>query len=267
MSIIYKGEYLVNELETMIFFDESGKKDDHPILMGGLSLPKAVYSRAEFNAVQGTRTHWVDFKHQNSMRMLIELIAKFESVVKINVINYNYTEIENLTTKFTPPKDKEFATRTIYAKFPERIFYGLLRRNVNYLSVTSDIVIEKATEYEQYVQDVVEKQLNVQAIYRAENFKVNSCVLKPKGTDIGLEITDLLLGIIRFIIKNEPRSKSNRQEKKVKFVVDLLKQESVYCLLSQRIMFFEWTKGSELKEVEFNSYIKSFISKNEDIWF
>jgi len=257
----------VNELETMIFFDESGKKEDHPILMGGLAIPKVVYSRAEFNAVQGTRTHWADFTPKEEIKMLVELIARFESVTKINVINYDYTEIENITSKFSSPKDKEFAVRTIYAKFPERIFYGLLRRNVKYMSVSSDIVIEKATEYERYVKDLVENHLNVQAIYRGENFKVNSCVLKPKGTDVGLEITDLLLGIIRFIIKNEPKSKSNRHRKKTVFVVNLLKNNSVYCLFSQRIMFFEWTKGNELKEVDFNSYLKAFIAKNEDIWF
>lgn len=258
---------LMNELETIIFFDESGKKDDHPIMMGGLSIPKSIYSRVEFNQIQGIKSHWVDFKHKTNMKELINTISKFESLIKVNVINYDYNAIEEATSKFPDPKNKEFAIRTIYAKFPERIFYGLLRGNVKHISEVSDIVIEKASEYENFVKDVVEKHLNVQAIYRGENFTVNTCLLKPKGTDVGLEITDLLLGIIRFIIKNEARSKSKRQGKKIEFIIDLLKKDSTYCLFSKRVMFFEWTKDNELREVDFNSYLKAFITRNHDLWF
>lgn len=258
---------LINELESMIFFDESGKKDDHPIMMGGLSIPKSIYSRDEFNNIQGTKSHWVDFKQKDTMRDLIKTISQFEELVKINVINYDYTAIEQATENFPEPQNKEFAMRTIYAKFPERIFYGLLRKNVKHISEVADVVIEKASEYEGYVKDVVEKHLNVQAIYRGENFKVNSCHLKPKGTDVGLEITDLLLGIIRFIIKNEPKTKSRRQEKKIKFVIELLKNEPTYCLFSKRIKFFEWTKDNELREVDFNGYLKAFITRNNELWY
>lgn len=258
---------LINDLESMIFFDESGKKDDHPIMMGGLSIPKSIYTRVEFNTIQGTKSHWVDFKQKDTMRELIKTISKFEELVKVNVINYDYTAIEQASGSYPDPKNKEFAMRTIYAKFPERIFYGLLRKNVKHISEVTDVVIEQASEYEGYVQDVVEKHLNVQAIYRGENFKVNSCLLKPKGTDVGLEITDLLLGIIRFIIKNEPVTKSKRQEKKIKFVIELLKNESTYCLFSKRIKFFEWTKDNELKEVDFNGYLKAFLTRNHDLWF
>lgn len=262
-----KGIISLNEQEVLIFFDESGKKEDHPILMGGLSIPKEVYLRSEFNDFQGTRTHWADFKPKQAITDLINLISKFESVVKLNIINYDYTAIERDSQKFPAPKDKEFLQRTIYAKFPERIFYGLLRRNVKYIHPISDIVIEEASEYKKYVQDVVENHLNVQAMYRGESFKVNSCLLKPKGKDVGLEITDLILGIVRFIIKNEPESKGSRHKRKIKFVINLLKDPNTYNLFSTKIMFFEWTKGNELKEVDFNNYLKAFISKNEKLWF
>lgn len=257
----------MNTSEILIFFDESGKKVDHPILMGGVAIPKEIYSRTEFNDLQGTRTHWADFNPKQSIKDLINLISKFESLVKINVINYDYTAIESAAHKFSSPKDKEFTKRTIYAKFPERIFYGLLRKNVKYINTEADIIIEKASEYEDYVQDVVENHLNVQAIYRGESFKVNSCQLKEKGTDVGLEITDLLLGIIRFIIKNEPKEKSTRHLKKVKFVIDLLKQEDTYSLFTNRIMFFEWSERDNLREVDFNNYLKAFISNHEELWY
>lgn len=256
----------MNNNQLLIFFDESGKQDDHPILMGGMSIPKNIYAREEFNVMQGTRTHWADFKPQNSIRELIRLASKFEEVIKINIINYDYIAIQSASNRFTP-RHKEFAERTIYAKFPERIFYGLLRKNLNYIDSEAEVIIEKASEYERYVKDVVENHLNVQALYRGESFKVNSCELKSKGEDVGLEITDLVLGIVRFIIKNEPISKSKRHARKTRFVINLLKEEKIYNLFSKRIMFFEWTEMDSLKEVSFDSYLKSFISKNEDLWF
>lgn len=250
----------------LIFFDESGKRDDHPILMGGLSIPKDIYLRKEFCDLQGTRTHWADFKPQPSIKKLIRLAANFEEVIKINIINYDYMAIQKAAERFTP-RHKEFAERTIYAKFPERIFYGLLRKNLNYIESEAEVIIEKASEYERYVKDVVGNHLNVQALYRGESFKVNSCELKSKGEDVGLEITDLMLGIVRFIIKNEPITKSKRHSRKTRFVIDLLKEEKIYNLFSKRIMFFEWTKMDSLKEVSFDIYLKSFISKNADLWY
>ena len=92
-------------------------------------------------------------------------------------------------------------------------------------------------------------------------------MLKTKGQDVGLEITDLLLGIIRFIIKNEPSSKSRRNDKKIRFVINLLKNKKTFNLFSTKVMFFEWTDGDVLKEVDFNIYLNAFISQNHEMWF
>lgn len=257
----------VKELKNLIFFDESGKKDQYPILMGALSIPANIYARKEFVDRQGTRTHWANINPVSKIKDLINTIAKFEKVVKFNIINYDYTAIENAASKFSAPKDKEFVERTIYAKFPERIFYGLLRNGVKHIEISSEVVIEKATEYEKYVVDLVENNLNVQSLYRGEHFKVEKCSLKPKGEDVGLEITDLILGIVRTIIKNEPQSTSSNQKKRIGIIMTLLKNPDVYRLFSTKIMFFEWTRSNELKERNFNDYLRAFISENENIWF
>lgn len=257
----------VKELKNLIFFDESGKKDQHPILMGALSIPTNIYARKEFIDLKGTKTHWANLAPKNAIKDLINTLAKFEEVVKFNIINYDYVAIEKAASKFSAPKDKEFIERTIYAKFPERIFYGLLRNGVKHIEVSSEVVIEKATEYEKYVVDLVENHLNVQSLYRGEHFKVEQCLLKSKGEDVGLEITDLILGIVRTIIKNEPQSKGPNQRKRISLVIDLLKNQDVYNLFSTKIMFFEWTRSNELKERNFNDYLRSFISENENIWF
>lgn len=256
-----------SKAEKFIFFDESGKKEDYPILMGGVSIPKRIYNRDDLNSMMGKKVHWVDFKNKRLIKELIDIVSKYEEVIKVNIINYDYMAIESAATEFYGVTNrKEFIKRTLYAKFPERIFYGLLRKSVKHVNIEADIIIEQATEYQEYVKDLVEKHLNIQALYRSENFTINSCCQKAKGTEIGLEITDLILGIVRFIIKNDFREASNRLCKKTKFVIEILKNPFTYNLFSKRIMFFEWNKN-ELKEVDFNKYLQEFIVSNEDIWF
>lgn len=192
----------MSDAYRLIFFDESGKKEDHPILMGAVSVPREIYNREDFVEKMGSKIHWSEFKKKELMMEILNLISNYQQVVRINIINYDYTAIEKAAASLFGEIDrKEFIARTLYAKFPERIFYGLLRNNVKHVMTQADIIIEKATEYQHYVTDLVEKELNVQALYRAEKFRVNSCTQKEKGVEVGLEITDLILGIVRLIIK------------------------------------------------------------------
>lgn len=150
------------------------------------------------------------------MKTLLTVLAKYHEVVDINVINYNYNAVlEDVKTRFSTQQDiKYFSNKAIYAKFPERIFYGLLRNYPQYVLVDAEVVIETGTEYDvSTVKEVVEKDLNVQSIYRGEPFKISAVDLKPKGVDVGLEIVDLLLGIMRTIIINQ--SDSARKQKKI----------------------------------------------------
>lgn len=107
-----------------IFFDESGKDQDYPILMGAFSIPTSIYTAADFNGIQGTKSHWVNFNKKEDMKNLLNVISKYYEVVDINVINYNYKAVlEDVKSRFSDEDDvKYFSNKAIYAKFPERIF-------------------------------------------------------------------------------------------------------------------------------------------------
>lgn len=106
------------------------------------------------------------------------------------------------------------------------------------------------------------RQLNIQSIYRGENFKVNSVSYLPKKATYGIEVTDLLLGIVRTIILNES-SDSNRKKAKNQLVMELLNNESNLYPFLESIKLFEWYgDSSELRSVPFNSYIDVFFSSN-----
>lgn len=255
---------MINRFEKNIYFDESGKGQDYPILMGALSIPKEIYDRPDISTLDGTKAHWVDFKRKADMELIIKSFAKYNELIDINVINYDYQNIlSDASERFATDPDK-LAIRTIYGKFPERIFYGLLRNNPKHNFVEANVIIEEGTEYDTaLVKKVIEEDLNIQSMYRGESFVVKSTCLKPKGIYIGLEMTDLILGIMRSIIKNE--NSSNRQKRKNKFIIEILKDEDVYNLFTKRISFYEWTQNISLREVDFKQYISAFIAKNHDL--
>lgn len=260
---------IITSVNKRIFFDESGKSDDYPILMGGLSLPTEIYNKEDFTILNGIKTHWSDFSRKEDLIKIIKTISKFYQLVDINVINYNYQAVlQDASQKFQNESlAKHFATKTIYAKFPERIFYGLLRNNPQHMFIRADVTIENSTEYDTaLVKSVVDTDLNIQSIYRGESFLIDNVELKPKGVDVGLEMTDLILGIMRTIIKNS--QDSNRIRKKNQFIIELFREdEFVYELFSKRIRLYEWNQNTSLRQVNFNDYIEAFINSNHNLWY
>ncbi|MBV4416528.1 hypothetical protein [Clostridium tyrobutyricum] len=124
----------------------------------------------------------------------------------------------------------------IYTKLPERIFYGLLRFHGCSSNISANLFIEDATEYHKVkLSDKIKEQLNIQAMYRSENFSILDCDYKSKNVEIGVGLTDLILEIKDF-----------------------------YTFLSN-IKYFEWTGAYDLKEINFSQYIESFLSQ-QDSW-
>ncbi|WP_425058873.1 hypothetical protein SCACP_35220 [Sporomusa carbonis] len=96
---------------------------------------------------------------------------------------------------------------------------------------------------------LVQNQLNIQALYRREQFTVTSSHLVTKGREIGVELTVLILGMVRTIIINKSGAEKSIVEQN-KLVVELLNNQDFYSFLSG-IKYFEWTGTSDLTEIDF----------------
>ena len=262
-------EKALSSTSLKLFFDESGKKE-RPNLMGGLLIPTSVYTSPDLDKYtqmlrDGTlKLHWKEYTGYSKMRdditHVIDTLSKYAYLIKMNVINYNYTALKGRNTEFEPSVIQQM----IYTKLPERIFYGLLRNFGKDIKVETDVYIEKSTEYESLQLDQkIQDLLNAQSLYRGEQFKIVSSQLIPKGQEIGVELTDLLLGIIRHIISNAPihEGQSKGLIEKNELTVTLLQKERFYQFLST-IKYYEWNNTKELKEVNFEDYLKLFISNN-----
>lgn len=249
-----------------LFFDESGKDKDPIKTMGGLLIPDKIYKSTKFLEINNKlknnefSLHWTDYNGGNSEKKLyiqiIKLFIKYVDLCQFNVIYYNYPFGIN----------KEKFNNMIYSKLPERVIYGLLRFKGENMNVEADLFIEDANVYKDKIKlhDILKTQLNNNAIYRGEKFKVNNFYYKNKNQEIGVELTDLLLGIVRVIIQNKNNCESKRIRNKNLLVLELLKEKEFNNFL-KKIKYFEWNNSKELKRINFEDYINNFLA-NQNEW-
>jgi len=104
------------------------------------------------------------------------------------------------------------------------VIYGLIRKYGKDTFVNAEVFIEHDHTYEAKEYDLkieMLRQLNIQSIYRSENFKVSKVEYLTKKSSFGIELTDLLLGMVRTIILNDT-STSKRSVEKNKLIMELL---------------------------------------------
>ncbi|SFR10169.1 hypothetical protein [Desulfoscipio geothermicus] len=259
------------EQSIKVFFDESGKGSEKPNLMAGLVIPAIIYNSPDLESYSQQlrdnklKLHWKsyagDAKKREDITGVIEIFNKYCGMTKLNVINYDYSVLTG-RKEF----DSKTVERMIYTKFPERIIYGLLRGYGKNVYIKTDIFIEHSSEYEVLrLHDVVKEQLNTQSLYRGEHYIVENSKLVPKGVEIGVELTDLLIGIIRTIIKNQPDDKSKSVNSKNNLVIQLLKNKIFHSFI-ENIRYFEWTSSKELMEINFKDYLQLFLSNHYEKW-
>lgn len=281
------------ELMT-IFFDESGQDSDKPTTMGGLLIPHSVYSSQEMNALnerlsaKEIKLHWTEYTGDGVLRENIkEAITTFSTIAKytrMNVINYKRSTLDSRyklsddigSKKLKGRQKKEnmnYATLMVYTKIPERIFYGLLRNYGKDVYIKTDIFIEKEGKYEKYnLETRLKENLNTQSLYRAEQFWVKDCKMVTKGQMIGIELVDLILGVIRLIIRRSPippgltdhqysELQIKGKAKKHQLVIELLKIDAFQQFL-RTIKYYEWDSNKELTEISFGDYIDLFMANN-----
>lgn len=252
--------------EVSVFFDESGKESDRPNLLGSLSIPKKIYEQSEIQTMNNNlranqfKIHWKNYNGNSFVKgkivELVELFIRYEEFMKFNVIDYHYGFLKDQQS-FT----KQDRDMTIYSKFPERLIYGLIRGYGSETHVVANIFIDKSTEYEKLkLNETLISTLNSQSLYRGEKFYAEDCVMLPKNSEIGLELIDVLLGIIRTIIKNphvtDMTSKVERA--KVFLTTELLNDVELKRVLSE-IKYFEWRGNPRLTQINFLDYIHAFL--------
>lgn len=255
-----------------VFFDESGKRKDKPNLMGALAIPDKIYCAPKLEKyAQKMKNgeislHWNkctgDTTVKNNIIDAVSVLVEYQKALKFNVINYDYSTLAN-----RKEYEKDLIEEMIYTKFPERIIYGLLRGYGRNIYINTNIYIEDSTEYQSFnLHENIKNQLNIQALYRGEQYIVMNSCLVPKGVQIGVELTDLLLGLVRTIIENKTNDTSKSVAVKNEVIIELINNNNFYSFLKS-IKYYEWTNTRELYEVNFHDYLQLFMSTHHKSLF
>lgn len=250
-------------VDVNLFFDESGKNDDKVKLMGSLMIPKNIYESEDIKILnerlkkQEFKLHWTQYDGGKSesivYKEIIDTFSKYFSLCEFNIIRYNYPQ----------GICKKKLDNMIYSKLPERVMYGLLRYEGSGIEIKADLYIEEANMYKSInLHKKLLKDMNIQSLYRGTNFTVNKFEYKQKNEEIGVELTDVILGIVRNIIDNNNTSK--RSKKKNLLIVEFLKNKNFKKFIDN-IKFFEWNYSSNLSKINFSDYTNIFLS-NQIEW-
>lgn len=253
------------KMKIEIFFDESGKNETKPMIMGAISIPEKIYFLAEVQAInkqlqsKNENYHFTkyngDYGMKNRIIELFKVLSPNFKLMRGNIIKY-----DNKGYKDKNDNTELFETM-VYSKFPERVFYGLLRCKGNLMNIEANIFMEEASEYKDFPKQFKE-QLNIQSLYRGEKFKIINCSMVPKYTEIGVELVDIILGIIRVILNFEDIETASKSKRaKIDLVNEILKIPNVYEFFAS-IKYFEWNKVNSLKEINFKDYLDAYIASN-----
>lgn len=247
-------------MNLKIFFDESGKNMNPPMIMGAISIPEKVYFLDNIQEInkdlqdKKRKYHFTDYCGDYGMKnriiALFKAIAPYLHTCRANTLQYNKDS-----------QQVQLFNDMIYSKFPERVFYGLLRCKGQLMNINADIFMEDATEYKDFPKRF-KSQLNSQSLYRGEGFKINNCSQVPKHSEIGVELIDIILGIMRVILEFDTITKKTTKSslKKVELVNELLTIPEVYKFF-ESIKYFEWNSTQSLKEINFKNYLDAYITE------
>lgn len=262
-----------------VFFDESeveSLRTNMAIsLMGCLRVPGSLYSNPQIqNLTKQLRngSMKLHFNEYNArfFKTYSQVLKEFfgengENVkyMKFNLIAYTKDEYINNHTAFTKTSMK----RMEHAKIPERVIYGSIRNISKYKPTKVRLYIENSTEYSQFkLHNMLKEQLNVQALYRNDNFVIDTSLLYPKGKEIGIEITDMILGIISIVIRNGSSiddtgritSKKLYEKKNLIF-----KHKDLIESIFRNIYYFEMNGLDRLTRRDFTPFWNEFVIRFE----
>jgi hypothetical protein len=219
-----------------IFFDESGKidrqkskysyygalgikKNQHEYINGILSQEEKNKREMHFQKFNLTDIDWY-------LNVLLEVINK----ANFNVYLVDRDKAINIADRLSlsPTKLREL----LYIKIPERLIYGILRHLNDFYNV--NIYIDNCDEYDKYeIKSKLEYQLNAQAVYRNKKYLINNVNQIDSKEDIILQATDVILGIISFLVEEKYYSlKDNLTEKDYNHITENLNEDEKEVIIS-----------------------------------
>ena len=248
--------------DLYIFLDESGTNEKNKVsIVGALAIPNDIYNLEDFNEITGKlrrnelKIHFTKFnkKDTEDYTNLLVLLSKYAKYIRLNCILYKKSNYKNHQLY------SGYLDRMIYSKLPERAIYGVLRYFGSYSNINVTLYTEYSSQYENNrIASNLKRDLNIHSIYRNKSYKIIKSKLVKKNIEIYDKFTDLLIGILRFIILNATEDRDSKTNKeKAKFICDNMK----YIYEIYENLSINELNGGHFNTVDAKYYLGLFIGK------
>ncbi|HLR41129.1 MAG TPA: DUF3800 domain-containing protein [Virgibacillus sp.] len=256
-------------MDYFIYFDESNKLDDtkqysyYGAYGGGeKEINKGVQSVKNILKIHRKQSefHFAEYKNDKNLAPYLHLLHYIiNSRVKINLFMVDNHEA------LTMAKQRNISTNALrklfYVKIPERLFYGLTRQeNFNYKNVK--IFVDHSDEYGKFrLYSKLMHQMNAHSLYRGMNYQVKSVKPKRSERSIPLQIIDMFMGVVVFLIEKSYRDLGDKPIAKSDLIYRFLIEGENIQLFQTQVNIFKWNGQKEsIKKVNLGDYLSEFMA-------
>lgn len=255
-----------------IYFDESNKLDQQNAgysYYGAFGINENKVNEIIQNIEQLTvndgknELHFAEYRKDSLFGKYFKVLNYIiKQDININIFIVNNKDAAKIANKMDLNM-RQFR-ELFYVKIPERLFYSVTRNFNNDEKI--QIVVDENQEYEDFnLYQKLEEQMNAHSAYRNKGYKVNSVTPKSSNESIPLQIIDVLMGIVVFLIEKQYKQIEQTQNsitKSVKsdLIYRFLIQDDNLCMFQRRISLFKWEGNyDQVRDVNISDYTSEFL--------
>lgn len=251
-----------------IFFDESGKLDREQTYSyyGAFGCDEATRKKLNdgirkiyryFN--KSSEFHFTEYKNDRNITSALAALHYFTSLgipINIFIIN-NATALELAQKRSISTYDLR---KLFYVKIPERLFYGLTRET-SFPHEDVNITLDHSPEYgKMRIYSKIKEQMNAHSLYRHRSYQVHDVKSKHSHKSIELQMVDMFLGLVVYLIEQSYETNSNK---------DIVKSDLIYRYLDIKgnlekfqklVTIYRWESTEEkIEKLPMSFYVSSFM--------
>lgn len=251
-----------------IFFDESGKLDREQTYSyyGAIGCDDAT--KIQLN--KGIQTiyryfnkksefHFTEYKNDRNVNTALAALHYFTSLqIPINIFIVNNKLALDLANK------RAISTydlrKLFYVKIPERLFYGLTRET-SFSHEDVNVTLDHSPEYgKMRIYSKIKEQMNAHSLYRHRAYQVHDVKSKHSHQSIELQMVDMFLGLVVYLIEQSYKSISNKDIVKSDLIYRYLDIDGNLQKFQELITIYRWEQDEEkIEKLPMSQFVSEFI--------
>lgn len=250
-----------------IFFDESNKLDNEKtysyygaygcdviqqreLVMGVNKIYSRFGKKNEF--------HFTEYKNDRNINAALSVLHFFINLdIPINLFIVNNEQALTLAKKRNL-SIKELR-KLFYVKIPERLFYGLTREQ-DFPHDKVNIYLDHSPEYgSMRVYSKVREQMNAHSLYRQRQYQVQEVKSKESHQSIEIQMIDMFLGLVVYIIEQSYLDKSKKDIVKSELLYRFLNLEQNLQKFQRQITIYRWGGSDIIEQISLSDYLSAFM--------